>query len=104
MLKTKYLITKQLLLLLLLLKLKYLILVVYSKKLTIRKNLMKLINTKINTKINKIENKITVDHNHDKYITTQEFNKSTSENYAATLAQTNLANKNDTANFVQKTK
>ena len=65
-------------------------LVVYSKKLTITKNLMKLINTKINTKINKIENKITVDHNHDKYITTQEFNKSTSENFRKALEKMSL--------------
>ena len=28
-----------------------------------------------NTKISEIENKITTDHNHDTYITTQEFNK-----------------------------
>ena len=31
--------------------------------------------TDYNTKINEIENKITTDHDHDKYITTPEFNK-----------------------------
>ena len=33
--------------------------------------------TDYNTKISEIENKITTDHDHDKYITTQEFNKLT---------------------------
>ena len=33
-----------------------------------------------NTKISEIDNKITTDHDHDKYITTQEFNQLTSEN------------------------
>ena len=47
--------------------------------------------------------KITTDHNHDKYITTQEFNKLTSENFTARLAQANLISKNDIANFVKKT-
>ena len=41
----------------------------------------------INT--NEIEKKIT-DHNHDKYITTQKFNKQTAKKFAARLAQTNL--------------
>ena len=54
------------------------------------------------TKINKIENEITTDHDHDKYVTTQEFNKLTSENFSARLAQANLANKFDIANFVKK--
>ena len=31
--------------------------------------------TNYNTKINEIENKITTDRDHDKYVTTQEFNK-----------------------------
>ena len=55
-----------------------------------------------NTKIIKIENKVTTDHDHNKYITTQEFNKLTSENFSASLAQANLASKNDIANFVKK--
>ena len=58
--------------------------------------------TGFNTKINEIENKIT-DHDHDKYITTPEFNKLTAENFAARLAQANLASKSDIANFVKKT-
>ena len=60
---------------------------------------------KKNTKINKIEKKIT-DHNHDeydKYITTEEFNKLTSKNLDARLAQANLTRKNDIADFVKKT-
>ena len=60
------------------------------KKLTITRKLMKL------------KRKIT-DHNHDKYITTPEFNKLTSENFAARLKQANLASKSDIANFVNKT-
>ena len=47
--------------------------------------------TDYNTKISEIKNNITADHDHDKYITTQEFNKLTSENISATLAQANLA-------------
>ena len=50
-----------------------------------------------------LENKITTDHDQDKYITTQEFNKLTSEKFSARLKQANLANKNDIANFVKKT-
>ena len=58
--------------------------------------------TDYNTKINEVEKKIT-DHGHDKYITTPEFNKLTVENFAARLAQANLATKSDSANFVDKT-
>ena len=58
--------------------------------------------TEYNTKISETENKITTDHDHDKYITTQEFVKLTSENFAAKLAQANLASENDIANFVKK--
>ena len=43
---------------------------------------------------------ITIDHDHDQFVAFQEFNKSTFENSAARLAQTNLASKNDIANFV----
>ena len=56
-----------------------------------------------NTKISEIKNKITINHNHDKYITTQEFNKLRAENFTARLAQVNLASKSDIANFVKKT-
>ena len=43
-----------------------------------------------NTNISEIEKKIT-DHDHNKHITTPEFNKLTAENVTATLAQANLA-------------
>ena len=42
-----------------------------------------------------IENKITTDHDHDKYITTQGFNNLTSENFTARLKQTYLASNTD---------
>ena len=45
--------------------------------------------TDYNTKICEIEKKVT-DHNHDKYITTPEFNKLTTENFKKILAQTDL--------------
>ena len=35
--------------------------------------------TDYNTKISEVENKISTDHDHDKYITTQEFDRLTSE-------------------------
>ena len=47
-----------------------------------------------NTKINEIESKIT-DHNHDKYITTREFNKLTTENFKARLKQADLITKTE---------
>ena len=50
-----------------------------------------------------IENKTNNDHDHDQFITTQEFNKLTAENLTARLAETNLVSKNDIANFVKKT-
>ena len=50
----------------------------------------------------KLKDKIT-DHDLDKYVTTQEFNKLTSANFAARLAQGNLASKNDIAVLVKKT-
>ena len=50
--------------------------------------------TDYNAKVNEIEKKIT-DHNHDKYITTPEFNKLTAESFAARLAQANLITKTD---------
>ena len=51
---------------------------------------------KTNTKDNEIEKKI-ADHNHDKYITTPEFSKLTSEDFVARLRQANLVNKKDFA-------
>ena len=59
--------------------------------------------TDYNTKNSEIENKITTYHDHDEYITTQEFNKLTLENTTGRLAQANLASKNDIANFIKKT-
>ena len=44
------------------------------------------------TKISEINRTLT-DHNHDKYITTPEFNKLTAQNFAARLAQANLVTK-----------
>ena len=50
--------------------------------------------TDYSTKINEIESKIT-DHNHDKYITTPEFNKLTTENFKARLKQADLVTKTE---------
>ena len=58
--------------------------------------------TDYNAKVIKIEKKIT-DHDHNKYITTQEFNKLTSETFAARLSQANLASKNNTTALVKET-
>ena len=65
-----------------LLKIKYFVLLFQSKK------------TDYNTKLNEIETKI-IDHNHKKYMTTPEFNKLTSENFAARLKQANLVTKTE---------
>ena len=51
-------------------------------------------NIDYNTKIIKIENKIT-DHNHDKYLTTPEFIRLTTENFKARLTQAKLVTKTD---------
>ena len=48
--------------------------------------------TNYNSKPNEPEKKLT-DNNHDKYITTPEFNKPTAENFAAWLKQANLVTK-----------
>ena len=65
--------------------------IVQSKKLAMAQKLVKL------------KKKIT-DHDHNnKYITTQELNKLTSENFAARLKQANLTNNADTADFVKET-
>ena len=44
----------------------------------------------LNTKLSEVENKI---QENSEYITTQEFNKLTAENFAARLKQANLVNK-----------
>ena len=48
--------------------------------------------TVLYTKISEVENKIP---NNPEYITTQEFNKLTAENFAARLKQVDLVNKTD---------
>ena len=58
--------------------------------------------TDYNTKINVTEKKIT-NHEHGKYITTAEFDKIIAKNFAARLAQGNIASKSDFADFVKKT-
>ena len=58
--------------------------------------------TDYNTKISEIEKKIT-NNNHDKYITTAEFNKLTAETFDLRLKQSNLASKSNIANFIKKT-
>ena len=50
--------------------------------------------TDYNTQISEIEKKVS-DHNHDKHITTSEFNRLTTENFKARLAQANLITKAD---------
>ena len=53
------------------------------------------------TKWNRKKNITDYDHS-NKYITTQEFNKLTSQNLASRIAQANLANKNDITALVKK--
>ena len=60
--------------------------------------------TGYNIKISETQNKITTYHDHDKYITTQDFKKLTAENVIARLAKAILARKTDLANFVKKDK
>ena len=61
---------------------KYLMLVIYSKK------------TNYNPNINEIEKHLT-DHNHDKYIAIPEFHKFAAEVFDTRLALTNLITKTD---------
>ena len=51
-----------------------------------------------NTKIDEIEKK-KIDHDHEKYITTQEL---TAENFAARLKQANLKSKSNISDFLNK--
>ena len=76
------------------------LLLLFENKITSVSNLVQ--KTDYYKKINEIEKKIT-DHNHYKYVTTPEFSKLTSENFAARLKQASLASKSDIANFVNKT-
>ena len=50
--------------------------------------------TDYNTKVTEIENKLN-NHNHDKYVDTQEFNKLTADVFNARIAQANLITKTD---------
>ena len=50
--------------------------------------------TGCNTKVTEIENKLN-NHDHDKYIDTQEFNKLAADVFNAKIAQTNLITKTD---------
>ena len=56
--------------------------------------------TDYDAKVVAIEKKIP---DHDKYITTTEFNKLTTEIFAERLKQASLASKNHSAGFVKKT-
>ena len=49
-----------------------------------------------------MKKKVTNNHDHDKYITTQEFNKLIFDNFAARLAEARLASKSDVANFIKR--
>ena len=57
--------------------------------------------TEYNTKIGEIEKKM-LNHDHDQYITTQEFINLTSDHFDARLKQSKLATKHDIADFVRK--
>ena len=63
-----------------------------ENKITDTSNLVR--KTDYNTKITEIEKKIT-DHNHDKYITTPEFNTLATNFFNARIAQANLVTKTD---------
>ena len=58
---------------------------VVGRKIPNVSNLVK--NTGYSTTISQIKNKIFTNHDHDKYITTQEFNKLTAENCSVILAR-----------------
>ena len=78
---------------------------IWLKNLTILRLLVLAIQIKeadCNTKISKIEKKVT-EHDHgNQYVTNQEFNRITANNFADRLEQANLACKNNIANFVKK--
>ena len=59
-------------------------------------NLVKKKKTAYQINISQIKNKITTDHDHDKYITTEEFTKLTSNSFTA-------MHKQEIGNFVNKT-
>ena len=53
--------------------------------------------TDYDTKVTEIEKRVT-DHNHDKYITTTEFNKSATDTVNTRIVQANLLKKTDFGN------
>ena len=53
-----------------------------------------------NTKFGEIGKKI-LDHNHDKYVATQEYKKLATENFSERSKQTDLASKNNIAEFLK---
>ena len=53
-------------------------------------------------KVSETENNIAIDYDNDKNTATQKFNKLTTGNFPARLAQKNLASKNDFADFIKK--
>ena len=57
----------------------------------------------ISRKLMKLKKKKNPDNNHDKYITTPEFNAFTAEIFDLRLKRANLASKSDITNFVKKT-
>ena len=57
--------------------------------------------TDYNTKINEMKTKST-DHDHRKYIASQEFSKLTADSFAGRLKQINLASRNDIIVFIKK--
>ena len=88
------------------LKVKQLILLSYYWCLTAVENKISSASTLVkktayNTEINEIEKKIT-GHNHDKYITTPEFNNFMAEVLAVRLKRANLASKSDVVNLADK--
>ena len=57
----------------------------------------------ITQKLVKLKKKISNNYDHDKYISTKEFNEFTEENFNERLKQTNLASKSDICYFVKNT-
>ena len=76
--------------------LKYLVLATNSALAAVENKIPNVSNllTKTNYKNYEIEKKFS-DHNHDKYITTPEFNRLTTKNFKARVEQANLITKTD---------
>ena len=69
-------------------------LTVIEKKISNINSLVKKKRTDYSIKITEIE-KLLTDHNHDKYISTPEFNKPSAEDFDSRLAQAHLVTKTD---------